>query len=116
MATFDSHPKSLFWSNKNLVKPNQVALNSHKKFWFDCECGHDFESSLLNINQANNWCPYCYNRKLCGNCDVCYNKSFASHEKSIYWSNKNILQPNEVLKGSEKNLILIVTNVIIYLK
>jgi len=36
MSTFDSHPKSLFWSNKNLVKPNQVALNSHKKFWFDC--------------------------------------------------------------------------------
>jgi len=102
MVTFDSHPKSLFWSNKNLVKPNQVSLNSHKKFWFDCECGHDFESSLLNINQANNWCPYCYNRKLCGKCIICYNKSFASHEKSKYWSSKNVLKPNEVLKGSEK--------------
>jgi very-short-patch-repair endonuclease len=102
MSTFDSHPKSTFWSNKNIVKPNQVALNSHKKFWFDCECGHDFESSLLNINQANNWCPYCYNRKLCGNCDVCYNKSFASHPKSICWSDKNEIKSNEVLKGSEK--------------
>lgn len=102
MATFDSHPKSKFWSTKNTLKPNEVALNSHKKFWFDCECGHIFESSLLNINQANNWCPYCYNRKLCGKCNICNEKSFASHSKSFCWSNKNILNPNEVLKGSEK--------------
>jgi very-short-patch-repair endonuclease len=87
------------------LKPNEVALNSHKKFWFDCgECGHPFESSLLNINQANNWCGYCYNRKLCGNCDKCNEKSFASHPKSICWSNKNILNPNQVLKGSEKKI------------
>ena len=99
---FSQHPKSKFWSERNTLKPNQVALNSHKKFWFDCECGHPFESSLLNINQANNWCPYCYNRKLCGNCESCNNKSFVSHPKSINWSNKNKLQPNEVLKGSEK--------------
>jgi very-short-patch-repair endonuclease len=103
MSYFDSHPKSKFWSNRNTLKPNEVALNSHKKFWFDCgECGHPFESSLLNINQANNWCGYCYNRKLCGNCDKCNEKSFASHPKSICWSNKNILKPNQVLKGSEK--------------
>ena len=59
MATFDSHPKSKFWSNQNTLKPNEVALNSHKKFWFDCgECRHPFESSLLNINKGNNWCGF----------------------------------------------------------
>jgi very-short-patch-repair endonuclease len=103
MTTFDSHPKSKFWSNRNIQKPNEVALNSHKKFWFDCgECGHEFDTSLLNINQSNNWCSYCYNRKLCGNCDKCNEKSFASHPKSICWSNKNEIKPNEVLKGSDK--------------
>ena len=100
---FSEHPKEKYWSNKNLVKPHEVALNSHKKFWFDCgECGHDFESSLLNINQSNNWCPYCYNRKLCGNCDKCYEKSFASHPKALHWSNENELKPNEVLKGADR--------------
>lgn len=100
---FSQHPKSKFWSNKNSIGPNEVALNSHKKFWFDCECGHDFESTLLNINKGNNWCPYCYNRKLCNNdnCHTCYNKSFASHEKSIYWSSENELTPRQVLRGSE---------------
>ena len=54
MTTFDSHPKSKFWSNRNPIKPCDIALNSHKKFWFDCECGHDFESNLVNINKGNN--------------------------------------------------------------
>ena len=99
---FSEHPKSKFWSNRNLFKPNEVALNSHKKFWFDCECGHEFEKCLLNINQGDTWCPYCYNRKLCGKCEICYNKSFASHPKSSCWSEENSITPNLVLKGSEK--------------
>ena len=62
---FSEHPKCKFWSERNLVKPNEVALNSHKKFWFDCECGHQFESCLKNVNLLNRWCPYCSNKKLC---------------------------------------------------
>jgi len=103
---FSQHPKALFWSERNFVKPNELALNSHKKFWFDCECGHTFESSLLNINQGNNWCPYCskHSIKLCDNknCKICFNNSFASHEKSIYWSSENELTPRQVFKCSDR--------------
>lgn len=100
--TFDTHPKSKYWSRLNTIQPSEVALNSHKKFWFDCECGHAFDSTLLNVNQAGNWCPYCYNRKLCGKCETCLSKSFASHPKSVYWSDVNACKPIDVLKGSEK--------------
>ena len=100
--SFASHPKSIYWSNKNEGIPEDYALNSHKVCVFDCECGHSFKSSLLNINKGNSWCPYCYNRKLCGNCDICFNKSFASHPKSIYWCDDNDCSPEEVLKGSDK--------------
>jgi len=97
---FDKHAKSLFWSERNKKKPGEVALNSHKKFWFDCNCGHQFESTLLNINHGNNWCPYCSNppKILCNteNCKLCFNNSFASHEKAKYWSEKNELTPREV--------------------
>jgi very-short-patch-repair endonuclease len=103
---FSEHHKSIFWSNRNEKKPNEVALNSHKKFWFDCECGHEFESSCLNINQANNWCGFCSNppKKLCFNetCKMCFNKSFASHEKSIFWSNENELIPRQVFKCADR--------------
>jgi very-short-patch-repair endonuclease len=103
---FSQHPKCNFWSNRNEKKPNEVALNSHKKFWFDCECGHQFESSLLNINQGNNWCGFCSNppKKLCedDNCKSCFVNSFASHEKSIYWSNENEVTPRQVFKNADR--------------
>jgi very-short-patch-repair endonuclease len=103
---FSENPKSKFWSVRNFVKPNEVALNSHKKFWFDCECGHAFESSLLNINKGNNWCGFCSNppKKLCedDNCKMCFNNSFASHPKSIYWSFDNELKPRQVFKNADR--------------
>ena len=103
---FSQHPRAIFWSERNLIKPNEVALNSHKKFWFDCECGHTFESSLLNINQGNNWCGFCSYppKKLCINndCKMCFNNSFASHEKSIYWSKNNELTPRQLFKNADR--------------
>ena len=100
--SFATHPKSKFWSIRNEGKPEDYALNSHQKCWFDCDCGHPFDSSLLNINKGNNWCPYCSNKKLCGKCDSCFNKSFASHPKSIYWSDENELRPREVFKNTDR--------------
>jgi very-short-patch-repair endonuclease len=102
--TFASHPKAVYWSDRNLVKPNKVALNSHTKYWFDCcKCGHEFECMLVNINQGNTWCPYCVNKKICDNenCEKCFNNSFASHLKSIYWHEDNILNPRQILKSTE---------------
>jgi very-short-patch-repair endonuclease len=98
--SFATHPKSKFWSIRNEGKPEDYALNSHQKCWFDCDCGHPFDSSLLNINKGNNWCPYCANKKLCGKCDNCFNKSFASHPKSIHWSSKNTVEPQTVFKNT----------------
>lgn len=106
--TFASQEKSKFWSDKNEnIKPRNIAKYSSKKFWFDCdkkECGHSFYSSIANITNLGRWCPYCSNQKLCNekNCIICFEKSFASHEKSKYWSDKNEKQPRELLKGSPK--------------
>ena len=104
--TFDKHSKSKYWSDKNLLKPDKVPLNSHKKFWFNCDCGHEFETSCLNINQSNNWCPYCSKHaiRLCQNysCKRCFNNSFASHEKSKYWSSENKINPRQVFKSTDR--------------
>ena len=40
--------------------------------------------------------------------------SFASHEKSIYWFDKNQLKPHEVSKCSGKNIyLLVIVNMIL---
>jgi very-short-patch-repair endonuclease len=108
-TSFASHAKSIYWSKKNVLTPRQVFKSSGKKFIFDCECGHEFETILSNISTQGQWCLYCCvpSRYLCekNNCNQCFNKSFASHEKSKYWSKKNILIPSQVFKYSGKKFI-----------
>jgi len=105
---FSLNEKAKFWSERNEKKPNEVKLNSHKKFWFDCECGHDFEISLNNLVVLNRWCSYCANKKLCDknkNCIICIDKSFASVDYSNNWSNENKVTPFEVFKNSHKRYL-----------
>jgi very-short-patch-repair endonuclease len=102
--SFASHPKSAFWSNRNEGKPEDYALNSHKKCWFDCECGHEFIQDLNHINTSKRWCPYCSHQKLCENntCNHCFELSFASHPKAVYWSSENELTPRQVFKKADR--------------
>jgi very-short-patch-repair endonuclease len=104
--SFHSHEKSEYWGNSNVMNPEDVFMKSDKKYWFKCElCPHEFKSALNGITMMNNWCPYCSNSKLCkGECSMCFDKSFASHEKSKYWSVKNKLTPREVFLNSHKKL------------
>jgi very-short-patch-repair endonuclease len=103
--SFASHEKSKYWSDKNdHVKPRQVFTSANTKYWFDCDCGHQFESVVSSITSLKpTWCPYCGNQKICENkdCQTCFEKSFASHEKSNYWSDKNgDVKPRQVFKYS----------------
>jgi very-short-patch-repair endonuclease len=101
--SFASNNKSKYWSDKNKVKPRNIFKSSNKKYWFDCECGHIFDSVLTTIIK-DHWCPYCSNQKLCDleDCKSCFEKSFASNDKSKYWSEKNKVKPRNVFKGSNK--------------
>jgi hypothetical protein len=107
MSKFDSHSRAKYWSSKNLVKPCDVALNSHKKFWFDCDCGHEFNIALNCLNRGG-WCQFCANKKICDysqNCKICFDKSFASVEYSQNWSDKNKELPKELFKNSHKEYL-----------
>jgi very-short-patch-repair endonuclease len=107
--SFASHEKSKFWSKINKLQPNEVFKQSNKKYWFDCSCGHIFDIALNHLSGRNQWCSYCCNppKKLCDNddCKQCFDKSFASHEKSKFWSIKNKLKPRQVFKSSGKEYI-----------
>jgi very-short-patch-repair endonuclease len=100
--SFASHEKSKYWSDKNKLKPRQVFKSSNKKCIFNCDkCNHEFESRLNNITKGQ-WCSFCANQKLCdNNCIFCFERSFASYEKSKYWSDKNKLKLRQVFKSSK---------------
>ncbi len=106
--SFASHEKSKFWNyEKNGdIYPKDVFMKTGKSYWFQCDkCCHEFCNKLSNISNGN-WCPYCANKQFCGNleCTSCFEKSFASHEKSKFWNyekNGNI-KPIQVAKYSNK--------------
>jgi hypothetical protein len=104
--SFASHWRSWWWSDKNKEEPRNVAKYSAKKFWFDCEfCFHKFEATISHVSDEK-WCPYCCpsSNKLCddNDCAHCFNKSFASHEKSAFWSKINNITPRQITIGSAK--------------
>lgn len=107
--SFASNPKSKFWSNKNKFLPNEILNNkSHIKYWFYCvKCNHHFDISLNHVSEGK-WCRYCNGNELCNNndCKFCFDKSFASCEKSKYWLTElNLgLTPRQVCKNSGKHL------------
>jgi very-short-patch-repair endonuclease/YHS domain-containing protein len=101
--SFASHPKSKFWSNKNKISPKEVTISNGKKYWFNCnKCKHHFEIRISGITNNTNWCHYCSGHRICKdtNCKDCFERSFASHSKSIFWSNLNKILPIELHKYS----------------
>jgi len=98
--TFASHPRASEWSDKNLpIRPCDVAYSAHKKFIFNCKCGHEFETNPHSIKKG---CKYCSGTELCkiDTCERCYQKSFASHPRASEWSTKNIEMARQVRKSS----------------
>ena len=104
--SFASHPKAIYWNkekNSNLI-PRQVLKGSHKTCWFNCEkCNHCFRVVLYGLKRG--WCNYCANKILCdkADCKLCYEKSFASHPKAIYWNkekNGNLIPRNVFISSS----------------
>lgn len=52
--------KAKFWDyTKNEDRPENVAANSGKYFWFTCENSHEFRRNLCDITSNGFWCPYC---------------------------------------------------------
>lgn len=94
-----------------LILPRNVFKNCNTKHSFKCpECSHIFDTTLNNIN-ANKWCPYCCegSSEFCEKnknkeCKHCFDKSFASHPRSVYWDDtKNMnINPYSITKSSSK--------------
>lgn len=103
--SFAFHEKSKYFSSKNNIDPKYIARRTHYYFLFNCpDCKHEVYMSPDKICSGN-WCTVCAHFDLCGNCDDCYNKSFASHDMVKYWSSKNTIDPKLVFIRSRRSYI-----------
>ncbi len=46
------------------LTPEDVTVNNHKKVWWKCDKGHEWQVSTNDRNQYNTGCPYCSNKKV----------------------------------------------------
>jgi len=104
IRSFASSEHINLWSHEKNIdcNPTKISKSSHVKYWFTCKtCKHDYDMALNNV-KANYGCAYCDNKKLCSSneCQICFDKSFASHAKIAFWSNDNSLSPRQVFKAS----------------
>lgn len=104
-SSFASTKRAKYWSTRNDKTPRECLKKSGKRYWFHCtDCDHHFDVKLFNITINNTWCPYCKSARLCedDDCNFCYNKSAASCEYSLYWSDdRNENPPRFYCKASE---------------
>jgi hypothetical protein len=74
--SFASSDKAGYWvyDLNNNITPRDVFRSARSRHWFKCNtCAHVFDAVLNDIS-ANKWCPYCVNKRSCGNeCPICFN-------------------------------------------
>ena len=82
------------WSKKNILKPTEVSIGSHKKIVWKGKCGHEWIATVKSRAISNTGCPYCSHNKILER----YN-DLASQMPQVAaeWSEKNYpLMPNQV--------------------
>jgi Probable Zinc-ribbon domain len=85
-------------ADKNTKQPETVSPGSHKKAWWICADGHEWESSI-NVRSAGSKCPYCSGRLA----DDKNNLKVLCPHVSIDWHpDRNEKQPSDFLPSSNK--------------
>lgn len=63
LATLNPQLANQWLPQKNSLTPHEVACNSHKKVWWLCSKGHEYEAIIKNKHKRGDGCPYCSGHK-----------------------------------------------------
>ncbi len=62
LLSFNSKLAKEWNYEKNInLKPEHITANSHKKVWWKCNKGHEWQATVVSRNKGNG-CPYCSGR------------------------------------------------------
>ena len=90
---------------KNNNGPEHFTPRSKTKVWWRCNKGHGWQAVIGNRNSAKNTimrrCPYCANKKICGDNNFAYVYPEAAKE----WHPDNNRKPEELLALSDNKVL-----------
>jgi len=84
------------------LSPTDIAGGSHRKVWWVCDKGHEWQSVVRSRTTMGTGCPYCAGRSVCNdNCLATVNPSIA-----VQWhpTKNGTLTPYDVTTGSVKKV------------
>lgn len=96
-----THPHLIrFWSKKNTLSPSEITAGSHKKVWWICEKGHEWDALVGTIALEGSGCPYCAGKRaIPGETDLATVKPELLEE----WDyEKNTVNPGEILPSTHE--------------
>ena len=91
------HPKK-----NGSLNPSSVAPFSHKKVWWQCQKGHEWQASVSNRTSKGGGCPYCAGRKVGSD----NNLLVVNPELARQWHHRKNgdLTPEQVRPGAGKSV------------
>lgn len=93
------HPNIIkMWSPRNKLLPTEVTAASHKKVWWVCEQGHEWEAKIDTVTVMGCGCPYCAGKRaIPGETDL----ATLRPDLMEWWDyGKNTIDPRETTVGS----------------
>lgn len=98
-----THPHMVkFWSRRNKLAPAAVTAGSHKKVWWVCDRGHEWEALVGSVVMDGCGCPYCSGKRaICGETDL----ATLRPDLMDQWDfEKNRMDPGEILPSSHEKV------------
>jgi len=84
------------------LTPTSVVPGSHRKVWWRCHKGHEYEMIIGNRTRQGQGCPFCANKRVCkDNSLASLNPDLAA--QWIYEKNRP-LTPKDVVPGSNRRV------------
>lgn len=85
------------------LKPQDVKAGSHKKVWWRCEKGHDWEAPMFSVALEGCGCPYCTGKKvLSGDNDLATTNPELTAQWD--WKKNGSLKPEMILPFSHEKV------------
>lgn len=84
------------------LKPEHISQNSHKKAWWSCSKGHDWQTAVVYRTRQKTGCPFCSGRLVCK--DNCLSILFPEIAKEWHPTKNGKLTPEVVTSGSDRKV------------
>ena len=97
------HRRPVAPDEKRAFQPDQVAPGSHRKAWWRCEAGHEWQASVTSRTSGGSGCPVCAGRLVLPGVND-FASAFPALAAQWHPTKNNGLRPEQVAANSNRSV------------